>query len=140
MAILNNLLSLVSLLIKYKKQSCNTRKACAAMPSCTYCPDTYDKTLQMVRNYQTPHSIFHEDICNKHINPIALRKAKIVYNLGLSECNRVKQWIQVTIMKYLQISTYFAFNSRNYESKTPCPLDIWLFHVCVTLIMPNSSC
>ena len=23
-------------------------------------------------------------------NPIALRKAKIVYNLGLSECNRVK--------------------------------------------------
>ena len=24
------------------------------------------------------------------INPIALRKAKIVYNFGLSECNRVK--------------------------------------------------
>ena len=23
-------------------------------------------------------------------NPIALRKAKIVYNLGLSECNRIK--------------------------------------------------
>ena len=23
-------------------------------------------------------------------NPIALRKSKIVYNLGLSECNRVK--------------------------------------------------
>ena len=23
-------------------------------------------------------------------NPIALRKAKIVYNFGLSECNRVK--------------------------------------------------
>ena len=25
-----------------------------------------------------------------HINPIALRKAKIVCNFGLSECNRVK--------------------------------------------------
>ena len=24
-----------------------------------------------------------------HINPIALRKAKIVYKFGLSECNRV---------------------------------------------------
>ena len=24
-------------------------------------------------------------------NPTALRKAKIVYNIGLSECNRVKQ-------------------------------------------------
>ena len=27
----------------------------------------------------------------KSYNPIALRKAKIVYNFGLSECNRVKQ-------------------------------------------------
>ena len=26
-----------------------------------------------------------------HVNPIALRKAKIVYNFGLSECNRVKE-------------------------------------------------
>ena len=26
-----------------------------------------------------------------HLNPIALRKAKIVYNFGLSECNRVNQ-------------------------------------------------
>ena len=25
------------------------------------------------------------------INPIVLRKAKIVYNFGLSECNRVKR-------------------------------------------------
>ena len=24
------------------------------------------------------------------VNPIALRKTKIVYNFGLSECNRVK--------------------------------------------------
>ena len=26
------------------------------------------------------------------LNPIALRKAKIVYNFGLSECNRVKEF------------------------------------------------
>ena len=26
------------------------------------------------------------------INPIALRKAKIVYNFGLSECNRAKKY------------------------------------------------
>ena len=26
------------------------------------------------------------------VDPIALRKAKIVYNFGLSECNRVKCW------------------------------------------------
>ena len=25
-----------------------------------------------------------------YLNPVALRKAKIVYNFGLSECNRVK--------------------------------------------------
>ena len=28
--------------------------------------------------------------CTLKLNPIALRKAKIVYNFGLSECNRVK--------------------------------------------------
>ena len=27
---------------------------------------------------------------SQNFNPIALRKAKIVYNFGLSECNRVK--------------------------------------------------
>ena len=26
-----------------------------------------------------------------YLNPIALRKAKIAYNFGLSECNRVKE-------------------------------------------------
>ena len=30
-------------------------------------------------------------VANFLINPIALRKAKIVYNFGLSECNRVKE-------------------------------------------------
>ena len=36
-------------------------------------------------------SLGHETLPNESIfNPIALRKAKIVYNSGLSECNRVK--------------------------------------------------
>ena len=36
--------------------------------------------------------VFFLDKRNKgsNINPIAVRKAKIVYNFGLSECNRVK--------------------------------------------------
>ena len=38
-----------------------------------------------------------------HINPIALRKAKIVYNFGLSECNMVKLC--------LQRSSYFDISS-----------------------------
>ena len=43
-------------------------------------------------------NLLMENIMNKNqirvvgfvFNPIALRKAKIVYNFGLSECNRVK--------------------------------------------------
>ena len=39
------------------------------------------------------------------LNPIALRKAKIVYNFGLSECNRVKEGL---FIKY-QASRIFAY-------------------------------
>ena len=34
------------------------------------------------------------------LNPIALRKAKIVYNFGLSECNRVKRLINLHLRCY----------------------------------------
>ena len=33
---------------------------------------------------------FSETVNGTSFNPIALRKAKIVYNFGLSKCNRVK--------------------------------------------------
>ena len=33
-----------------------------------------------------------------HSNPIALRKAKIVCNFGLSECNRVKSFILFSLI------------------------------------------
>ena len=39
--------------------------------------------LQMIHHYG---AIFEA------VNPIALRKAKIVYNFGLSECNRIKEY------------------------------------------------
>ena len=35
------------------------------------------------------------------INPIALRKAKVVCNFGLSECNRVKEDCNARIVKYV---------------------------------------
>ena len=34
--------------------------------------------------------VFFYSVTSSHVNRIALRKAKIVYNFGLSECNRVK--------------------------------------------------
>ena len=36
------------------------------------------------------HTIPHSKTKVLNFNPIAFRKAKIVYNFGLSECNRVK--------------------------------------------------
>ena len=45
------------------------------------------------------------------MNPIALRKAKIVYNFGLSECNRVQRKIIVlskdTKIIFFAIFSYF---------------------------------
>ena len=42
----------------------------------------------IVSTYDITESVTDANI--SHFNPIALRKAKIVYNFGLSECNRVK--------------------------------------------------
>ena len=49
--------------------------------------------------------LFHHDIMLfdktwPPFNPIALKKAKIVYNFGLSECNRVKQ--SFVVFGYMQ--------------------------------------
>ena len=35
-----------------------------------------------------------------YINPVAVRKAKIVYNFGLCECNRVKKYIKSQGMQH----------------------------------------
>ena len=42
----------------------------------------------------------HEELTNPvlmTVNPVALRKAKIVYNFGLSECKRVKLMLWTTV-------------------------------------------
>ena len=40
--------------------------------------------------FEVRHSAVSEKKKILNFNPIALRKAKTVYNFGLSECNRVK--------------------------------------------------
>ena len=58
-----------------------------------------------------------------HFNPIALRKAKIVYNFGLSECNRVKcssvycqnAFGETVVIRAQYILSYEA--RHNYTSK-----------------------
>ena len=43
----------------------------------------------MLQNSGYSNTVLVKDV-GCFLNPIALRKAKIVYNFGLSECNRVK--------------------------------------------------
>ena len=51
----------------------------------------------MVNSCENPDEAAHYELsrdfifCTFNINPIALRKAKIVCNFGISECNRVKE-------------------------------------------------
>ena len=43
-------------------------------------------------------------VIKRIFNPIALRKAKIVYNFGLSECSRVKEKrLYMLTVSYLEI-------------------------------------
>ena len=53
--------------------------------------DRPDMTLDVYRGRKTT---MQQQQCmyGKVLNPIALRKAKIVYNFGLSQCNRLKLW------------------------------------------------
>ena len=51
------------------------------------------------------------DCSSALLNPVALRKAKIVYNFGLSECNRVKLSVLVFFINYVP-----KHNNVNYLS------------------------
>ena len=61
------------------------------------------------------------------VNPIALRKVKIVYNFGLSECNRVKNWqkdmevypFTFNLQKHI-CSTSYSERFFFYIKKFPC--------------------
>ena len=50
---------------------------------------TMDVKQQHTHNYNTVGQTI-DSLLIRIFNPIAVRKAKIVYNFGLSECNRVK--------------------------------------------------
>ena len=58
--------------------------------------------------------LLHNLICVVHFNSTALRKAKIVYNFGLSECNRVKDRIlkKVRIWDSRNLLYLFSFKTR----------------------------
>ena len=51
-------------------------------------------------------------------NPIALRKAKIVYNFGLSECNRVKEgiWHNGNMLSHQLGNNYFMICSDENQN------------------------
>ena len=44
--------------------------------------------------------------CELSVNPIALRKAKIAFNFGLSECNRINDF---QVCKYVVLSTLLCY-------------------------------
>ena len=46
------------------------------------------------------------------LNPIALRKAKIVYNFGLSECNRVKPETKTRTVRKSDYTPAFALQKH----------------------------
>ena len=46
------------------------------------------------------------------LNPIALRKAKVAYNFGLSECNRVDKSLTKTEVTSVILSFYIISGCR----------------------------
>ena len=53
-------------------------------------PSREDKVYHYNSKYRNIIANLSYRAPDKRINPIALRKAKIAYNFGISECNRVK--------------------------------------------------
>ena len=50
---------------------------------------------------------------NLPLNPIALRKDKIVYNFGLSECNRVKEQIEKNLFR--RVLSHMKTNKKSQK-------------------------
>ena len=52
-------------------------------------------SFQMTTGLRVRNSVYLSPVVQSTINPIALRKAKIVYNFGLPGCNRVNftKWL-----------------------------------------------
>ena len=81
-----------------------------------------DKILEMFQsyNFKLLWKMMEENGTWKYLNPIALRKAKIVYNFGLSECNRVKlnewatEWVWYMYSQLLISQTLISQNNLFY--------------------------
>ena len=62
------------------------------------------------------------------INPIALRKAKILYNFGLSECSMVNRKQDFSVSQTLiSQSTSYSFGHSLYLHWNPCCLKLLVF-------------
>ena len=75
-----------------------------------------------------PGSLLLALAVHTNINPTALRKAKIVYNFGLSECNRVKQpHCVLKVIHELNIKEVNLSNQIEPFFKRPEPFfSLWL--------------
>ena len=60
------------------------------------------------------------DLSRPALNPIALRKAKIVCNFGLSECNRVNPLSYQCSMKISKTTIKFGSDMSFLSSVPPC--------------------
>ena len=64
----------------------------------------------------------HINVIRKYVNPVALRKAKIVYNFGLSECSRGKEKMHFrgsNCAIYIFASLLLGVNSYIFDCITP---------------------
>ena len=77
-------------------------------------------------------TLYNEDqLLNKihSFNPIALRKAKIVYNFGLSECNRVKRRPRIANRKLQKLSPFLKMTEGYGSVSIPFNISLDLvFH------------
>ena len=58
---------------------------------------------------ETRHAV-NQNVATNKLNPIAFRKAKILYNFGLSECYRVTVYtLKLSITIWQQVITVFVY-------------------------------
>ena len=63
-------------------------------------------------------------------NPIALRKAKIVYNFGLSECHRIKDAASALFLVLESCVSYWMSPAKTFRVCSKWPLDELFHHQC----------
>ena len=72
-------------------------------------------------------------MCLLKFNPVALRKAKILCNFGLSECNRVKSTVfKTSILGLIKSTASFCSKSKHLKSvrKISSYKQLWTYKSC----------